>query len=121
MTITALILFLPGISEQFKIFSVLLGRAKEYSQQKITAFILWAMGLKLENCKRLVNELQLEDKIIFCGRHPIEEMPRFYKLADCFLLTLKGDTSIGLTLPAKIQGYLSAGKPIIGAVGWRSI
>ena len=73
-------------------------------------------GSELENCKRLVNELQLEDKIIFCGRHPIEEMPRFYKLADCFLLTLKGDTSIGLTLPAKRQGYLSAGKPIIWAV-----
>ena len=73
-------------------------------------------GSELENCKNLVNKLQLEDKIIFCGRHPIEEMPGFYKLADCFLLTLKGDTSIGLTLPAKIQGYLSAGKPIVGAV-----
>ena len=42
-------------------------------------------------------------------------MKRFYKLADCFLLTLRGGDFIRMTLPAKAQGYLSAGKPILAA------
>ena len=65
LTITALILFLPGISERFKIFSVLLGRAKEYSQQKITAFILWAMGLNWRIVRDSSTSCSLRIKLSF--------------------------------------------------------
>ena len=73
-------------------------------------------GSEYENCKLLTKELDIEDKIIFHGRHPVEDMPKFYKLADACLLTLKGGNEISLTLPAKLQGYMSAGKPIIAAI-----
>lgn len=74
-------------------------------------------GSELKNCKQLAQTLQVEDKVIFHGRYPLAEMPKFYKLADCFLLTLRGGDIIGKTLPAKSQGYLSAGKPIVAAAG----
>lgn len=73
-------------------------------------------GSELENCKQLAAELALGDKVVFHGRFPATEMPRFYKMADCFLLTLRGGDFIGMTLPAKAQGYLSAGKPVLAAI-----
>lgn len=72
-------------------------------------------GSELENCRNLADELSLGETVTFHGRFPQSEMKRFYKLADCFLLTLRGGDFIGMTLPAKAQGYLSAGKPILAA------
>ncbi len=73
-------------------------------------------GSELSACKELSESLHVTDHITFHGRFPLAEMERFYKLADCFLLTLRGGDFIGMTLPAKAQGYLSAGKPIAGAI-----
>lgn len=73
-------------------------------------------GSELENCKKLAESLHASDKVVFHGRHPVEKMADFYRMADCFLLPLQGGNFIGQTLPAKAQGYLSAGKPILGAI-----
>lgn len=73
-------------------------------------------GSELEECRALASELGVNSQITFHGRFPLTEMKRFYRMADCFLLTLRGGDFIGLTLPAKSQGYLSAGKPILGAI-----
>lgn len=73
-------------------------------------------GSNLNACKQLVEQLSLQDKVVFHGRHPQSQMPRYYKMADCMLLTLRGGDMIGETLPAKAQSYLSVGKPIVGAI-----
>lgn len=54
--------------------------------------------------------------ITFYGRRPIEEMPKFYSMADAMLVTLKADPVLNLTLPGKVQSYMAVGKPIIGAI-----
>jgi glycosyltransferase involved in cell wall biosynthesis len=73
-------------------------------------------GSELESLKALAEELQLGDRVHFHGRFPASEMPRFYRQADCLLLTLRGGDAIGMTLPSKFQSYLCSGKPIIGAI-----
>lgn len=73
-------------------------------------------GSYMENVKNLIQEFSIEDKVVLHGRHPVEEMPRFYELADAYLLTLKGDSNIGMTIPGKLQGYMAAGKPIFAAI-----
>ncbi len=73
-------------------------------------------GSELEACKQLAQQLHVTDRVRFYGRYPQSEMKRFYQMADCFLLTLRGGDFIGLTLPAKSQSYLSAGKPIVAAI-----
>ncbi|MBO4562354.1 MAG: glycosyltransferase family 4 protein [Clostridia bacterium] len=73
-------------------------------------------GTRLEDMKRFVSKRGLEDKVIFYGRRPAEEMPRFYKLADACLVSLRSDNFTGTTLPAKVQGYMMAGKPVIGMI-----
>lgn len=54
--------------------------------------------------------------VTFYGRRPLEEMPAFYAKADAMLVTLKADPVLSLTLPGKVQSYMAAGKPIIGAI-----
>ena len=46
----------------------------------------------------------------------MEGMQQFYQIADAMLVTLKKDDIISMTLPGKVQSYMAARKPIIGAI-----
>lgn len=72
-------------------------------------------GSALNRSKGMAHDLKLEN-ITFYGRHPLEEMPRFYDMADAFLVTLKKDEFISYTLPGKVQSYMASGKPILAAI-----
>lgn len=72
-------------------------------------------GSKLEECKVLSQKFGL-DNIIYYGRRPVSEMPKYYGLADAMLITLKDNKTISYTLPGKVQSYMAARKPIIGAI-----
>lgn len=72
-------------------------------------------GSKLEECKSLSKKFGLEN-IIYYGRRPVSEMPYYYGLADAMLITLKNNKTISYTLPGKVQSYMAARKPIIGAI-----
>lgn len=74
------------------------------------------IGSALESLKACVQELGVQEHFRFHGRHPITEMPDFYRLADACLLTLYSDNAAGSTIPGKLQGYMSAGKPVIAAI-----
>ncbi len=71
-------------------------------------------GKELPHCEQMAKELAAP--VIFHGRRPIEEMPSFYAMADAMLVTMKKDDFISYTLPGKVQSYMAAGKPIIGAI-----
>ncbi|MDE7325129.1 MAG: glycosyltransferase family 4 protein [Lachnospiraceae bacterium] len=71
-------------------------------------------GSCLEDMKCFVQTHALGNIVQFYGRHPVEEMVKYYKLADACLVSLGADSKVGLTLPSKVQGYMAAGKPIIG-------
>lgn len=64
--------------------------------------------------QELVRQRQIEHKIVFLGRYPIERMPSFFNAAQALLVSLRDEGSYRLTIPGKIQSYLSAGKPILG-------
>lgn len=71
-------------------------------------------GKELGACKKLAEAL--EAPVSFYGRKPLEEMPEYYAMADAMLVTMQKDPVISLTLPGKVQSYMAAGKPIIGAI-----
>lgn len=70
-------------------------------------------GSEYENLKKQAAGL---DNVIFYGRKPIEEMPKYYAMADAMLVTMQKDVVLSMTLPGKVQTYMAAGKPIIGAI-----
>lgn len=47
------------------------------------------------------------------GSFPLERMAAFYNSADALLLSLRPDPNFAMTIPAKLQGYLAAGKPVL--------
>lgn len=71
-------------------------------------------GKELDTCKKLAEELNAP--VVFHGRKPLEEMPRYYAMADAMLVTMQKDPILSYTLPGKVQSYMAAGKPIIGAI-----
>ncbi|MBO5129820.1 MAG: glycosyltransferase family 4 protein [Oscillospiraceae bacterium] len=71
-------------------------------------------GSELENLKKLASDMRLEN-VIFHGRKPLEEMPKYYAMADAMIVTLTADPFISMTLPGKVQTYMAAGKPIVAA------
>lgn len=73
-------------------------------------------GVRLDSIKNLAKELNISEQIKFYGQRPQEEMPEFYRIADGCIVSLKADNMIGLTFPAKVQGYMAAGKPVIGMI-----
>ena len=55
----------------------------------------------------------------FYGRHPFERMPLFYDKADAMLLSLMPQETkhLDVTVPSRLQSYMSAGKPIYAMIG----
>ena len=73
-------------------------------------------GSKLEDMKKMVDDYGLNEKVIFHGFQKMENLPKFYAMADACLLTLAYDNEVGLTIPAKLQGYMAAEKAVIAAI-----
>lgn len=69
-------------------------------------------GIKLQDCRNLANELKL-DNVIFYGRKPLEDMPKYYSMADAMVVTLTDDVFSNYTMPGKVQTYMASRKPII--------
>ena len=72
-------------------------------------------GTELETARRTAESLNLKN-VVFHGRLPVEKMPELYASSDAMLVTLSADSVISMTLPGKVQSYMAAGKPIIGAI-----
>ena len=70
-------------------------------------------GSELDSVKAQASGI---DNVFFYGKQPLGKMPRFYAKADAMLITMKKDPIISFTLPGKVQSYLAAGKPVIGAI-----
>lgn len=75
-------------------------------------------GASTEVLKQFAVDKEMTDTMTFVERHPFKYMPAFYNAADALLLTLKNNKShLVITVPARFQSYLAAGKPIIGLIG----
>ena len=111
-------IFAGNIGEQQDI-ECILKAVKEIKTNKEYMVHIYGNGTSYEKLKELNKEYGLEDKIKFYGRVNKEELNEVYSRMDAFLLTLCSEEKIGYvanTVPAKLQGYMSAGKPIIAAI-----
>jgi len=85
----------------------------EYSDnQRRILFHIVGDGQELDSLKAYAQENQINN-VIFHGRKPLKDMPYYYALADAMLVSMLPDPVVSLTLPAKIQSYMAARKPII--------
>lgn len=85
-------------------------RLKEESDFKIH---IVGDGSYLGTLKDKVSASGLDDYFIFHGRYPFSQMPKLYRQADALLITLRKGQ---ITVPAKLQTYMTTAKPVFGAM-----
>jgi glycosyltransferase involved in cell wall biosynthesis len=76
-------------------------------------FIIVGEGRRIKYVKNFIKNNDLNNTVYTMGRYPIEAMSTFFNKADLLLVSLKDDPIFNLTVPAKVQAYMSAGKPIL--------
>ena len=94
-------------------FDHIMEAAKFLQDEKDIHFVLVGDGRKRSWIENYRDENQLKDTVHWVGRHSVEAMPAFFEQADVMLMTLKDVSIFSLTAPAKLQAYMSAGKPIL--------
>lgn len=92
---------------------------KAAALSKDNSNIIWQIigdGSEFENVKKLASDLGLKSTVNFLGRKPSTDMPRYFAKSDGLIVTLRNEEILRVTLPAKVQSYMAAGKPIIAAI-----
>lgn len=76
-------------------------------------------GAEQQWLKEYVKDNGVDNNVFVVGRYPFEYMSAFYAKANVMLLTLKHTSypHLNATIPARLQSYMSAGKPIVGMAG----
>jgi glycosyltransferase involved in cell wall biosynthesis len=63
--------------------------------------------------KEEIKRRGLVEQFAFLGQLPSTAMPSIFAEADALLVALRPDSAFSLTIPGKVQSYLSAGKPVL--------
>lgn len=90
----------------------------EEMKDDAVSFVFVGGGSDEQNMRDFVKEKGLT-KVRFTGRKPSEEMPYYTSQADAMLLTLKPTEMrhLDIVIPARLQGYMSGGKPVLAMIG----
>lgn len=74
-------------------------------------------GSDMERLRKLTQQLDLNEKVIFHGWKKKEELREYFELADILYLSLVDEDGVGGTVPLKLIDYLSSGKAILASAG----
>jgi glycosyltransferase involved in cell wall biosynthesis len=74
-------------------------------------------GADRQRLQELASSLDVNDRIQFIDQRPAEEMPAIMEASDALLVHLKNAPMADWVIPTKVFAYLSAGKPILMAMG----
>lgn len=80
-------------------------------------FVFVGGGTKEQQLRDAIAEKRLTN-VVMTGRLPFEQMPALYAQSDAMIMTLKKTDKPHLkaTVPARLQSYMAAGKPILAMV-----
>ena len=118
---------IPTLPTGFKVmFAGNIGEAQDFEHvmqaavnlknDKEIKFILVGDGRKKAWVDDFIHKKQLQDTVFTLGRFPIESMPAFFRKANVMLLSLKDNDIFSLTVPAKLQTYMAASKPVVAMI-----
>ena len=114
----------PGLPEGFVVlFAGNMGEAQDLPHMMDAAerlkgypdihFVFVGDGRKKAWVETYIKEHGLEDTVHCLGRYPLAAMPMLFRQADVLFLSLKDSGIFGLTVPSRLQAYMSAGKPVV--------
>lgn len=110
-----ILLFAGNIGEAQNLDAVL-NAANLLKDEKRIKFVFVGDGRRKETLEQFARENKLCDTVFFLGRYPITTMPVFMNAADVLMFSLKDELCFNLTVPAKVQFYMSQGKPVLAMI-----
>ena len=110
-----ILLFAGNIGEAQNLDAVL-ESARILRENKNIKFVFVGDGRRKESLELFAKENDLHETVFFLGRYPLETMPAFMNAADVLMFSLKDELCFNLTVPAKVQFYMSQGKPILAMI-----
>ena len=90
--------------------------AKILRNEKDIHFVFVGDGRKKQWMDDFVAAEGLADTVFLAGRYPSSAMMSFFEKASVLLVSLSDTLVFNMTLPAKVQSYMAAGKPILGVL-----
>ena len=110
-----ILLFAGNLGEAQNLDAIIESASKLKDYEKIK-FVFVGDGRRKEHLENLVKEKQLTKSVFFLGRYPLETMPVFMQKSSVLLFSLKDELCFNLTVPSKVQFYMSQGKPILAMI-----
>lgn len=108
-----IVMFAGNIGEA-QDFENIMNAALLLKNEKDIKFVIIGDGRKKAWVENFCIQNDLSSSVFCVGRFPIISMPLFFEKADVMLISLKKEPVLNLTLPAKIQAYMTSCKPIVG-------
>ena len=112
-------LILAGNIGQQQNVECLLRAVKRVQTEKVYHIHIYGEGTSYQACRNLARKLGVLNHVTFYGRVPKAELYNIYPQMDAFILTLCSEKQIGYvanTVPSRLQGYMTGGKPIIASI-----
>ena len=100
-------------------FGVLV-EAIKISKNKNIEFNIVGSGRYKNKLRKLVSQNKLEKQIILVDPVTTKDLIYFFKKTHYLFISLKESSIFSKTVPAKLQSYLSTGKPIISCISGES-
>lgn len=94
-------------------FGTVLDGAERLKEHSNIHFVIVGNGRAREWVESEIAKRELTNTVHCVGSYPLEAMPATFAKADILFAALKDEPIFALTVPAKIQAYMSAGKPIV--------
>ena len=91
----------------------ILKAAKILKFEKDIHFVFIGSGSMRAWLSENVKKNGLSDSVHIFGSFPLQDMPYFYDQSDALLVSLGNKSIWSITVPGKIQSYLTSGKPIL--------
>ena len=92
---------------------------EELKSHKDIYWVFVGGGAEQQWLKNFIVTNSLDRNVFVVGKYPFDFMSAFYSKANVMLLTLTKTSypHLNATIPARVQSYMSAGKPIVGMAG----
>ena len=109
------VMFAGNIGES-QDFPCILDAAEKLREHAHIRWLIVGDGRMAPWVRQEIRSRGLEIQVLMLGRYPMERMPSFFMRADALLVTLADEPIFAMTIPGKLQSYLTAGVPIVAAL-----